>query len=259
MTLFNTPLSRQGRFMRSVAPARGLLRQSQNGLPRADPPIFCRRFAPLTPAQARRSFSASAYAAKEIVMSAAIMIAILVPMSRAGALDADLASHPVSLPMTLMAGSSPKLANLWADEISAAKSRVEQTRAIAPDIKLTPAIDALTASFKIGTDTLIVSAFSGACKDADWLPKGSENSIAYCPLRVAIISGGAMKLLAEAPSACVALTFDRSGKTNKLLDDPAARNFAVFDAKTRTITVKAPSTQTHFCAAGDNSPISLAR
>ena len=259
MTLFNTPLSRQGRFMRSVAPARGLLRQSQNRLPQADPPILCRRSAPLTPLQARRSFSASAYAAKEIVMSAAIMIAILIPMNGAGALDVDPASHPVSLPMTPMAASSPKLASLWADQIAAAKSRVEETRAIAPDIKLTPAIDTLTASFKIGNDTLFVSAFAGACKDADWLPKGSENSIAYCPLRVAIISGGAMKLLAEAPSACVALTFDPSGKTNKLLDDPAARNFAVFDPKTHTITVKAPSTQTHFCAAGDNSPISLAR
>ena len=200
MTLFNTSLSRQGRFMRSVAPARGLLRQSQNRLPRADPPIFCRRSAPLTPPRARRSFSASAYAAKEIVMSAAIMIAILIPMNGAGALDVDPASHPVSLPMTPMAASSPKLASLWADQIAAAKSRVEQTRAIAPDIKLTPAIDTLTASFKIGTDTLFVSAFAGACKDADWLPKGSENSIAYCPLRVAIISGGAMKLLAEAPS-----------------------------------------------------------
>jgi len=259
MCLFSTSLSRQGRFMRSVAPARGLLRQSQNGLPRADPPIFCRRFAPLTPAQARRSFSASACAAKEIVMSAAIMIGILVPMSGAGALDVDPASHPVSLPMTPMAASSPKLGSLWADQIAAARSRVEQNRVIAPEIKLVPAIDTLTASFKIGTDTLFVSAFTGACKDADWLPKGSENSIAYCPLRVAIISGGAMKLLAETPSACVALTFDPSGKTNKLLDDFAARNFAVFDAKTQTITVKAPNTQTHFCAAGDNSPISLAR
>jgi hypothetical protein len=149
-------------------------------------------------------------------MSAAIMIAILIPMNGAGALDVDPASHPVSLPMTPMAASSPKLASLWADQIAAAKSRVEETRAIAPDIKLTPAIDTLTASFKIGTDTLFVSAFAGACKDADWLPKGSENSIAYCPLRVAIISGGGMKLLAEAPSACVALTFDPSGKTNKL-------------------------------------------
>ena len=83
MTLFSTSLSRQGRFMRSVAPARGLLRQSQNRLPQADPPIFCRRSAPLTPPQARRSFSASAYAAKEIVMSAAIALAILVPMSGA--------------------------------------------------------------------------------------------------------------------------------------------------------------------------------
>jgi hypothetical protein len=190
-------------------------------------------------------------------MSAAIMIGILVPMSGAGALDVDPASHPVSLPMTPMAASSPKLGSLWADQIAAARSRVEQNRVIAPEIKLVPAIDTLTASFKIGTDTLFVSAFTGACKDADWLPKGSENSIAYCPLRVAIISGGAMKLLAEAPSACVALTFDPSGKTNKLLDDFAARNFAVFDAKTQTITVKAPNTQTHFCAAGDNSPISL--
>ena len=93
MPLFNTPLSRQGRFMRSVAPARGLLRQSQNRLPQADPPIFCRRSAPLTPPQARRSFSASAYAAKEIVMSAAIVLAIFPRFSATGDGSRGVGAH----------------------------------------------------------------------------------------------------------------------------------------------------------------------
>jgi len=75
MILFSTSLPRQCGFMRSLAAARALLRQSQNRLPQADPPILCRRSAPLTPPQARRSFSASAYAAKEIVMSAVIALA----------------------------------------------------------------------------------------------------------------------------------------------------------------------------------------
>ena len=65
-------------------------------------------------------------------MSAAIMIAILIPMNGAGALDVDPASHPVSLPMTPMAASSPKLASLWADQIAAAKSRVEETSGHCP-------------------------------------------------------------------------------------------------------------------------------
>ena len=96
MPLFNTPLSRQGRFMWSVAPARSLLRQSQNRLPQADPPIFCRRSAPSTPPQARRSFSTSAYAAKEIVMSAAIVLALAFLVSPLPATAAEASAPLVS-------------------------------------------------------------------------------------------------------------------------------------------------------------------
>ena len=59
-------------------------------------------------------------------MSVALIIAILVPMNGAGA-RCGSCLPPRSLPMTPMAAVSPKLASLWADEIAAAKSRVEQT------------------------------------------------------------------------------------------------------------------------------------
>jgi hypothetical protein len=67
--------------MRMMARAGDHGRQSQNPPPQADPRIFCRRFAPLTPPRRRAASSALARNSKEIVMSAATAIALLVPLA----------------------------------------------------------------------------------------------------------------------------------------------------------------------------------
>ena len=74
----SSPLIRALRFM-----ARPLasLRQAEKQFPQADPLLFRRRFAPLTPAPVRASRFASANHAKEFFVSAALILAMLAPLS----------------------------------------------------------------------------------------------------------------------------------------------------------------------------------
>lgn len=73
--------SRSRSTMRMMARAGGCDRQSQNPSPQADPRIFCRRFAPLTPPRRYAVSIALARYAQEVVMITAIVIALLVPLA----------------------------------------------------------------------------------------------------------------------------------------------------------------------------------
>ena len=77
--------SRSRPTMRMIARAGGYERQSQNPSPQADPRIFCRRFAPLTPPRGRAVSMALAGNVKEVVMSAATVIALLIPLTAGAA------------------------------------------------------------------------------------------------------------------------------------------------------------------------------
>ena len=186
MTLFNTPLSRQGRFMQIVAPARGLLRQSQNRLPQADPPSFCRRSASLTPSQARRSFSASAYAAKQIVKSAIIALVIQVSMNGAMAQGQVQKSQlqTVQLPLKSNDPSNP-LGFAWKDRLAAVAAMRAEISPPAPS--KTDAV--FFASFLTPTGKIILSALQDkTCQEFSGLSLPA--SVQSCDARVIYIEHG---------------------------------------------------------------------
>ena len=234
MTLFNTSLSRQGRFMRSVAPARGLLRQSQNRLPQADPPIFCRRSAPLTPPQARRSFSASAYAAKEIVMSAAIALAILVPMSGgngASARDAPpYGVHRFLIRRAFHQSTASHLARSLPQIIAAANRKALQSDL--PKLRLPLVVEVFTTSFQAAGRHLHHFRLSTLNAPRRVL---APNTL-VCPARVAEIDAGHARIVSELPELPIS---SRRGPAGFDASSNAQQKFmtlATLDPRTSTVT-----------------------
>jgi len=192
MTLFTTSFSRQGRFMRSVAPARGLLRQSQNRFPQADPPIFCWRSAPLTPPQARRPFSASAYAAKEMVMSAAITLAVFVLVSPLPARATEASERLVAHLYENPEASDPLFSKIWPGLLDSN----DRQNLSALNIKTEPGkhsgLIMQTASLTIPAGRLIVSMYSGPFAGCLGIGEHHDDAIRAvpCPARITVIRGG---------------------------------------------------------------------
>ena len=193
MTLISTSLSRQGRFMRIVAPVRGLLRQSQNRLPQADPPTFCRRSAPLTPPR-RGAVSASAHAAKEIVMSAAIVLAILIPMewrNGASARTHRLMASTVSL--SAGPSTNPQLL-IWRDRLPQIIAARKALQSDLPKLHLPLVLEVFTTSFQAAGHTYFISAVNFECSSSSLAP----NTL-VCPARVAEIDAGQARIVSELP------------------------------------------------------------
>ena len=231
MTLFNTPLSRQGRFMRSVAPARGLLPQSQNRLPQADPLIFCRRAAPLTSPQARRSFSASAYAAKEIVMSAAIALAILVPMSGAMA-QAPETHRLIAATVSLSAepSTNPQLL-IWRDRLPQIIAARKALQSDLPKLRLPLVAEVFTTTFQAAGHAYIISAVNFECSSSSLAP----NTL-VCPARVAEIDAGHARIVSELPELPIS---SRRGPAGFDASSNAQQKFmtlATLDPRTSSVT-----------------------
>jgi len=192
MILFSTSLPRQCGFMRSLAAARALLRQSQNRLPQADPPILCRRSAPLTPPQARRSFSASAYAAKEIVMSAVIALAVALLVSPAPATATETSEPLVSHVYENPQASDPLFSKIWPGLLDSN----DRQNVSALNIKTEPGkhseLIMQTASLTIPAGQLIVSMYSGPFAGCLGIGEHHDDVIRAvpCPARITVIRGG---------------------------------------------------------------------
>ena len=192
MTLFNNSLSRQDRFMRIVAPARGLLRQSQNRLPQADPPIFCLRSGPLTPPQTRCRFSASAYPAKEIVTSAAIIFAVafLVSPLPATAIEASapLVSHLYENPQA----SDPLFSKIWPGLLDNNDRQNLSVLKIKTEPGKHSELIMQTASLTIPGGQLIVSMYSGPFAGCLGIGEHHDDVVRAvpCPARITVIRGG---------------------------------------------------------------------
>ncbi|MGO9431202.1 hypothetical protein [Rhodoblastus sp.] len=192
MTLFSSYLSRKSRFMRIIAPARGLLRQSQTRFPGADSPVFSGRSAPLTPPLARRSFPASAYAAKEIVMSAAIAFALAFLVSplpgTATEASAPLVSHLYQNPQA----SDPLFSKIWPGLLD----NNDRQNLSALNIKTEPGkhseLIMQTAALTIPAGQLIVSMYSGPFAGCLGIGEHHDDAIRAvpCPARITVIRGG---------------------------------------------------------------------
>lgn len=210
--------------MRMMARAGGYERQSQNPSPQADPRIFCRRFAPLTPPRRHAEFIAWARYAKEVVMSAATIIALLIPLT-AGAEQAE--SHRLVAESFSLTTSNLQ-ARIWSDQLPALLSGRKHLQAAAPgaNIGLTGLVYA--TQFKVGGRVYAVSVLNHQCANT-----GLENSLS-CPARIAEISRSTPRLIQEIPNFIVSFEPDATGtKTNA---QSRYMTIASFDPATRALT-----------------------
>ncbi len=218
------PSSQPSRILRMMARACGLERQSQNPFPHADPRMFCRRFAPLTPPRRRAASSALVRNAKEIVMSTATVIALLIPLA-AGAQQAE--SHRLVAESFSLTTSNLQ-ARIWSDQLPALISGRKHLQAAAPGANIGLTSLVYETQFKVGGRVYAVSVLNHQCANT-----GLENSLS-CPARIAEISGSTPRLIQEIPDFIVSFQPDATGtKTNA---QSRFMTIASFDPATRALT-----------------------
>ena len=190
----SSPLIRALRFM-----ARPLasLRQAEKQFPQADPLLFRRRFASLTPAPVRASRFASANHAKEFFMRAALILAMLAPLS---------ASAEQAISHRLMAQSfsltdSNLQARIWSDQVPEMLKfrKYLQSTPGGADKPLVGVV--YTTSFQVEGKQIVVSVISNNCANAGGVP-----NLLFCPTRVVSLSGGQLEVLADIPDLLVTVS-----------------------------------------------------
>ena len=216
--------SRSRPNMGMIARADGYEGQSQNPCPQADPRIFCRRFAPLTPPRARAASIALARYAKEVVMSAATVIALLIPLTA----DAQQPESHRLVAESFSLTTTNVQTRIWSDLVPALLSGRKHLQALASaaNIGLTGLVYA--TQFNVGGRVYAVSVLNHQCANT-----GLQNSLS-CPARIAEISGSTPRLIEEVPNFVVSFQPDATGtKTNA---QSRYMTIASFDLATRTLT-----------------------
>lgn len=189
----SSPLIRALRFM-ARPPAS--FRQAEKQSPRADPLLFRRRFAPLTPAAVRASRFASANHAKEFFMSAALVLAMLAPLSAsAGVISHRLMAQSFSLT------DSNLQARIWSDQVPEMLKfrKYLQSTPGGADKPLVGVV--YTTSFQVEGKQIVVSVISNNCANA-----GGVANLLFCPTRVVSLSGGKLEVLADIPDLLVTVS-----------------------------------------------------
>ncbi|AZG78757.1 hypothetical protein [Methylocystis rosea] len=210
--------------MRMMARAGGYDRQSQNPAPQADARIFCRRFAPLTPPRRHAVSIALARYAKEVVMSAASVIALLIPFT-AGAQQPE--SHRLFAESFSLTTSNLQT-RIWSDQLPALLSGRKHLQAAAPDANIGLTGLVYETQFKVDRRVYVVSVLNHQCANT-----GLEHSLS-CPARIAEISGSTPRLIQEVPNFVVSFQPDATGtKTNA---QSGYMTIASFDPATRALT-----------------------
>jgi hypothetical protein len=146
----------------------------------------------LTPPQARRSFSASAYAAKEIVMSAVIALAVALLVSPAPATATETSEPLVSHVYENPQASDPLFSKIWPGLLDSN----DRQNVSALNIKTEPGkhseLIMQTASLTIPAGQLIVSMYSGPFAGCLGIGEHHDDAIRAvpCPARITVIRGG---------------------------------------------------------------------
>lgn len=216
------PLSRS--TTRMVARAGGFDRQSQNPAPQAERRIFCRRSAPLTSPHRHAVSIALVRYAKEVVMSVASVVALLIPLA-AGAQQPEphrLVAESFSLT------TSNLQTRIWSDLVPALLSGRKHLQAAAPGVNIGLTGLVYATQFNVSGRVYAVSVLNHQCANT-----GLENSLS-CPARIAEISGSTPRRIEEVPNFVVSFEPDATGtKTNA---QSRYMTIASFDPATRTLT-----------------------
>jgi hypothetical protein len=171
-----------------------LLHQAEKQFPQADLLPFRRRFGPSTPAPVRVSRFAPAKLAKELCMRAAVIFAMLAPLSA----NAQQAVSHRLLAQTFSLTDSNLQARIWSDEVPE-MLRFRKYLQSTPGGADNPLVGVVyTSSFEIEGKQIVVSVISNNCANAGGVP-----DLLFCPTRVVSLSGGRLEVLGDIPDLLV--------------------------------------------------------
>jgi hypothetical protein len=198
------------------------LRQAEKRFPQVDPLLFRQRFAPLTPAPVRAFRVALPDLAKEFFMSAALILAMLAPLS---------ASAEQAISHRLMAQSfsltdSNLQARIWSDQVPD-MLRFRKYLQSTPGGADKPLVGVVyTASFEVEGKQIVVSVISNNCANA-----GGAANLLFCPTRVVSLSGGKLEVLGDIPDLLVTVSEAEAPQSSA-----RKATVATYDPQTHQIT-----------------------
>jgi hypothetical protein len=213
-----SPLIRALRFM-----ARPLasLRQAEKQFPQADPLLFRRRFAPLTPAPVRAFRVALANPAKQPFMSMTLILAMLAPLSASAQ---QAVSHRLSAQSFSLTDSNLE-ARIWSDQVPDMLKfrKYLQSTPGGADKQLIGVV--YTTSFRVEGKQIVVSVINNNCANAGGVP-----NLLFCPTRVVSLSGGKLEVLGDIPDLLVTVSEADAPQS------PRKATIATYDPQTHQIT-----------------------
>ncbi len=215
----SSPLSRALRFM---AQPLALLRQAQKQFPQADPLLFRRRSASLTPAPVPAFRIALTNHAKELFMRAALILAMLAPLSA----SAEQGISHRLMAQTFSLTDSNLQARIWSDQVPEMLTfrKYLQSTPGGADKPLVGVV--YTASFQVEGKQIVVSVISDNCANA-----GGVANLLFCPTRVVSLSGGQLEVLADIPDLLVTVS-----EADAPQSSARKATIATYDPQTHQIT-----------------------
>jgi hypothetical protein len=213
-----SPLIRAVRF---TAQPLACLRQAEKQFARADPLLFRRRFASLTPAPVPAFRIDQAYHAKELFTRAALILAMLAPLSA----SAEQAISHRLMAQTFSLTDSNLQARIWSDQVPEMLKFRKYLRST-PDGADKPLVGVVyTTSFQVEGKQIVVSVISNNCANAGGVP-----NLLFCPTRVVSLSGGKLEVLGDIPDLLVTV-FEADAPQS-----PRNATIATYDPQTHQIT-----------------------
>jgi hypothetical protein len=198
------------------------LRQAEKQFPLADPLLFRRRFTLLTPAPVCAFRFASVKHAKEYSMSAALILAMLVPLS----VSAQQAVSHRLLAQTFSLTDSNLQARIWSDQVPD-MLKFRKYLQTTPGGAEKPLVGVVyTTSFEVEGKQVVVSVISNNCANAGGVP-----DLLFCPTRVVSLSGGKLEVLADIPDLLVTVS-----EVDAPQSSAKKATIATYDPQTRQIT-----------------------
>jgi hypothetical protein len=176
----------------------------------------------LTTAPIRDSRSASASHAKKFFMSAALILAILAPLSA----SAEQAISHRLMPQTFSLTDSNLQAHIWSDRVPEIL-RFRKYLQTTPGGAEKPLVGVVyTTSFEVEGKQVVVSVISNNCANAGGVP-----DLLFCPTRVVSLLGGKLEVLADIPDLLVTVS-----EVDAPQSSAKKATIATYDPQTRQIT-----------------------
>ena len=176
----------------------------------------------MAPARVRAFRFASANGAKWFFMSAALILAMLAPLSA----SAEQAVSHRLLAQTFSLTDSNLQARIWSDQVPE-MLRFRKYLQSTPGGADKPLVGVVyTTSFQVEGKQVVVSVISNNCANAGGVP-----DLLFCPTRVVSLSGAKLEVLADIPDLLVTVS-----EADAPQSSARKATIATYDPQTRQIT-----------------------